>query len=332
MRPLCTLFMLVKKISALLLSLFFCISANGQYVDSVEQFLDESNKLVVKKGSASYVRRAYKSREGQWESFTYYAVINTLAEHGYYLDDSFKIKDGQFQTFYANGKPDADVSYYKNNKVGLWRIYSRNGRLMDSSRYKSTGMPFHKGYSWDEDGKLVRYAEFDMNGSGAGYETFYNEDGTVILRGKYVAGFLKDSIWSYHHINGNLSLVETYDSGKLIAFECFDTAGNKQVGKCDTGEVMPEAPYEVYTFLGKNSRMPHAALEGGLRGTYRVMTIFVVDTDGTIKDVAILKGSYGFFNDEALRIVRMLPKWKPARQHNRNVKAYYTLPITFKIE
>lgn len=83
-------------------------------------------------------------------------------------------------------------------------------------------------------------------------------------------------------------------------------------------------------YLGKNIRYPAAAQRANVSG--RVFVSFVVNTDGSIQDVTVLKG-LGFGTDEeAVRVVKSMPKWRPGKQSGRPVRVKYNLPINFQLE
>ncbi|GAB3247634.1 hypothetical protein GCM10027347_03370 [Larkinella harenae] len=83
-------------------------------------------------------------------------------------------------------------------------------------------------------------------------------------------------------------------------------------------------------FLNKNMRYPPAASRANISG--RVFVSFVVNTDGSIQDVTVLKG-LGFGTDEeAMRVVKAMPKWRPGKQSGRPVRVKYNLPINFQLE
>ncbi|WP_276134964.1 energy transducer TonB [Polluticoccus soli] len=97
-------------------------------------------------------------------------------------------------------------------------------------------------------------------------------------------------------------------------------------------EQMPEAPYDVSAYMAKNIRYPDAAREAGIDG--RVNVQFVVSEDGSIGDVRVVgsKRLGGGLEDEAVRVVKGMPNWKPGKQNGRPVKVYYTLPVMFRLE
>ncbi|GAB4042298.1 energy transducer TonB [Spirosoma jeollabukense] len=83
-------------------------------------------------------------------------------------------------------------------------------------------------------------------------------------------------------------------------------------------------------YLQKNLRYPAAAQRANVSG--RVFVSFVVNTDGSIQDVQVLKG-LGFGTDEeAQRVVKGMPKWRPGKQSGRPVRVKYNLPINFTLE
>lgn len=98
-------------------------------------------------------------------------------------------------------------------------------------------------------------------------------------------------------------------------------------------EKMPEFPGgmgELMKFLATNIRYPAQAKNAGIQG--RVFINFVVETDGSIKDVTVLRGIGGGCDEEAVRVVSMMPKWVPGRQKGKEVRVSYNLPVKFSLE
>ena len=98
-------------------------------------------------------------------------------------------------------------------------------------------------------------------------------------------------------------------------------------------EVMPEftgGQEALRRYMQRNLHYPSAALANSIAG--KVFVSFVVSADGTISNVEVLKGlGYGT-DEEAIRVVKNMPTWKPGRQNNHTVSVRYTLPITFRYE
>ena len=97
-------------------------------------------------------------------------------------------------------------------------------------------------------------------------------------------------------------------------------------------ETQPEFPggmAELMKYLQKNTRYPKVCKEQGLQG--RVIVQFVVNTDSTISDVKVVKPVNPHFDQEALRVVKAMPKWKPGTQRGKPVRVRFTLPVTFRL-
>lgn len=83
-------------------------------------------------------------------------------------------------------------------------------------------------------------------------------------------------------------------------------------------------------YLGKNIKYPTVAQETGTQG--RVTIQFVVNKDGSIVDVKVLRGVDPYLDKEAVRVVSSMPKWKPGKQRGKPVRCKFTVPVTFKLQ
>jgi protein TonB len=97
-------------------------------------------------------------------------------------------------------------------------------------------------------------------------------------------------------------------------------------------EEMPSFPggeAELFKYLGKNIKYPQMATDAGISGV--VYVTFVVDKDGKIRDVKVLRGIGGGCDEEAVRVVKSMPSWKPGKQRGKAVTVQYNLPIRFTL-
>lgn len=96
--------------------------------------------------------------------------------------------------------------------------------------------------------------------------------------------------------------------------------------------VFPGGQIAMAEFLRQNFNYPKRAHKKGIQG--RVYVKFVVTKTGEVKDVTLIKGmdNCDECNQEALRIVRIMPKWIPGLQNGKPISVYYSLPIIFKIK
>ena len=92
----------------------------------------------------------------------------------------------------------------------------------------------------------------------------------------------------------------------------------------------PGGPAELMSYLGKNIRYPVIAQENGIQG--RVVCQFVVGSDGSVRDIKVLRSLDPSCDKEAVRVIQSMPKWIPGRQNGKAVSVRYTLPVTFKLQ
>ena len=96
---------------------------------------------------------------------------------------------------------------------------------------------------------------------------------------------------------------------------------------------MPEFPGgmgEAMKFLAKNIKYPVAAQQAKIEG--RVIVQFVVERDGSISDIHAMRGVNPDLDAEAIRVVSLMPKWKPGKQRGKAVAVKYTMPIMFRLQ
>jgi protein TonB len=116
-------------------------------------------------------------------------------------------------------------------------------------------------------------------------------------------------------------------------------------GKSDVvAEVVEEKPYtyveqmptfpggdsEMQKFVQKNVRYPAAAQRAGVEGL--VVVSFTVGKTGEITDIQVVKGLGAGTDEEAVRVIKAMPKWTPGKQNGRTVPVRYTYPFRFTIK
>ncbi|PCJ82873.1 MAG: energy transducer TonB [Flavobacteriales bacterium] len=97
-------------------------------------------------------------------------------------------------------------------------------------------------------------------------------------------------------------------------------------------EQMPSFPggeAELFKYLGKTIKYPAMAKDAGISGI--VYVTFVVYESGSIKDVKVLRGIGGGCDEEALRVIKNMPKWKAGKQRGKPVRVQFNLPIRFTL-
>lgn len=86
----------------------------------------------------------------------------------------------------------------------------------------------------------------------------------------------------------------------------------------------------LMAYLSKSIKYPAIAEENGIQG--RVVCSFVVERDGSVSDIRIVKSVDPSLDKEAQRVIASMPKWIPGRQNGQAVRVKYSLPVTFRLQ
>jgi TonB family protein len=142
-------------------------------------------------------------------------------------------------------------------------------------------------------------------------------------------------------VNGELAISGTLmistDANNLVNFPGI-TITNENVTqqeeeimtKVDQQTVFRGGASAMYKYLGANIKYPNEAQKNNISG--KVFLKFVVKKDGSIGDVQVLKGiGYGC-DEESVRVIKAMPKWRPAKHKGKNVACYFNMPIVYKLD
>jgi protein TonB len=125
-------------------------------------------------------------------------------------------------------------------------------------------------------------------------------------------------------IEENPSELQVIEEPKVVEDKTFEMFDIQKPPSFPGGEA------ELFKFLQKNIEYPALAKENNISGV--VPLTFVVNKDGSVSDVQILRDIGGGCGKEAVRVVKAMPKWVPGEANGHAVKVRYTLPVRFKLE
>lgn len=98
-------------------------------------------------------------------------------------------------------------------------------------------------------------------------------------------------------------------------------------------ETMPEFPggqQALFKYLNESVKYPVIAQENNIQG--RVIVQFVVERDGSVTDVQVVRSVDPSLDKEAKRVISSMPKWSPGKQRGKAVRVKYTVPVNFKLQ
>ena len=109
-----------------------------------------------------------------------------------------------------------------------------------------------------------------------------------------------------------------------------DSDSSKIFGAAEEMPSFPGGEKALMQYIKDNTYYPKEMCEGAAQG--RVMVGFVINEDGSISDVKVLRSLTPEFDEVAVKIVKGMPKWNPGKQNGKAVKTKYTVPVSFRTE
>lgn len=197
-----------------------------------------------------------------------------------------------------------------NDTAWQWKNYYFDGPLLSVETYK------------DEDATILH-----------GYLAWFDKNGIIDSSGETFEG-KKHGSWFYFTDTLSVWQTEKYERGMLIERKDSVTLrkeredNNSLPGYPDEKEASFKGGVKGWIkYLQSNLKYPERAEKMGKAG--QVLIYFIVDSNGNITDTRLHKSVEYSLDEEALRLIRQSPKWEPAFQNGKNVKAYRRQPVTF---
>lgn len=266
-----------------------------------------------------------KKQDSLWHRQAFFVPEKTMAMEGWYKDEACEIPHGTVSWYHPNRMIQSKREYKNGQRHGMQLSFHDNGYLSDSAQYVAGKL---KGIQlgWNKEGFRIDSLHFD--GAGNGTQVSWYAGGHVASAGMWTADTVRRGRWKYYHANGQLRGTEDFVGGKRTAIACYDEQGNA-LTDCDEVEAQFKGNWASY--LGRKLKADVPVKNGAPAGQYTAVVQFIVGTDGSVENIeAITKFGYGM-EEEVVRIIQQSPKWMPARQWGKTVRAYRRQPITFVV-
>lgn len=323
----------MKKTLSLLLLLFLMNTVRAQRQNTY--FFKNNSRQVTLRDSADFIRIIQEPDPGSTHfKLKEYYTDGTEKVAGYISRIFPLVYEGSYQTFNQQGKR-MDSVYYLHGKItGQASYYYPDGQLRELREYPAPQVESNSGQEMapPPKSKLIYWA--DSTGkvlvkAGNGYfiKTYQKgEKDEFTVEGQYANGY-KTGEWKMKSLSGNDQYKEFFEDGKMQKGERVKD-GNTYVYTQETEKPEFESGLkDLYKYIGKGLRYPADAVEKGISGT--VGLSFMVEKDGQVTDLLVSNSVYPSLDQEAFRILKNCPKWKPGKEHGIPVRVRYNLPVTF---
>jgi len=296
------------------------------------------------------------------KSRTYYTKRNEITdvEHSYFYKVGIREADKYIDTvlsYYTEGDKIRSQEEYnaKGNRIGIYKEFYENGNIKIKGNY-SDGQRSGIFMYWHESGDPYMSLEFPLGDTrisqwedinykitnywdslgnqvvrdGDGFCDGYIDVGydreRIHERGRVKRG-LRDSVW-VGTINNNVVTQEVYLKGEFVKGVRFDSGKEVVYVNIETMAQYKGGLEALAKFLKNEVKYPKDARKRGIQGT--VFTTFIVEQDGLISNVKIVKTIYPSLDEEAIRVLSTM-KWEPATYRGKIVRSRYVFPLKFKL-
>jgi TonB family protein len=228
---------------------------------------------------------------------------------------------GPYTSYFHNGNIMAVCTYENNKKVGEEKKYYPNGKFCNTKTYVNDTTVLYNNCQ-DSTGKIL-----SENGNGN-----WTELSDSYFENNYIEGSIKnklqDGYWQGRK-NDSVKVFSQYENGKLIYSYDMDRSGDKIYTALKMAPEFPGGLPAFYDYLGKNTVYPIKARRNNIQG--RIIMTVVVRPNGALTDVKVVRGIGSGCDEEAVRVLKLCPKWKPGYQNGEPVSTVYTIPMQFTL-
>ncbi len=274
-------------------------------------YLDESLNSVAKNKAIITGKGYYDQSSFKLDCYAGETDILILSLH--FVDTSLGSLEGLFQQ-YHDGKNLESQGYYQNNKKqGIWEDWNKEGQKTDSAFYdkgirlRYAKYTYFSNYNKKNNG--IYCYEFTDSLANTLNTRFFSDSGTVAGEVKFIG---EKGVWTHFNKDGNtIDSVYTRDEN-----EAEFPGGNQGWAR----------------YLERTMGTFNPGENGAGNGKWQVIVKFIVSEDGTISEVEPETHFGHKMEETVVRVISKGPKWVPAKQYGRPVKAYRRQPVTFIVE
>lgn len=308
------------KKSGLILCIILLFSLAITAQDIVGSWEYTNTEFIIKTNKKSYSQSITDYLNQEISDYYDNTVMQFLDDGEYYIDGTeaghYKLEGGKFIDFKPNGDKIDTVKFdIKNDVLTLYLDPSKLG-FFTSDRLKKLGITNPDDLKIKETTMLIRWKK--------------QPTPTIMFIPPVIAidEDVEDEDIDYSDNDGLLTIA-TLDDHRVIVEEKLPDDERPFV----VVEQMPEFPggeSKIIDFVKENLVYPETAQELGIEG--RVTLRFVINKDGSISDIRVMRGVDPVLDKEAIRLVKSMPKWIPGKQNGKEVPVEYTMPFTFKLD
>lgn len=267
-------------------------------------------------------------------------VDNDYIRYGYYESGKLKYErkedSGYYKGFYEDGQLKTEANYIENELSGKWKSYDENGNLIWVVTYQDgyrhgIYQQYHKNGNLKVEGLILREKK-------EGAEMRYDENEILVWKGYYEADEFAKTWVKYNEKGKKVEKIKVKKNPSALNLKktevpdgvlervpvypgCEEVFGNRARKDCMSSNVIK---------LINKSFNVDIAVSLNLVGRHRIIVNFKIDKTGQVTDVKA-RGPHPALEEEAIRVIELIPNVKPGLQRGKPVVIPYSIPIVFQI-
>ena len=233
----------------------------------------------------------------------YNSLNKNLVFIEHYTDSSLQLSDGFFQSYYTNASKEWEGNYLKGKEDGLWQRWDSLGHMIDSSVYNNGEKIMEVHYGYHKNGILDSFI-VDSVRTDRLQKTYYDTSGKVVSEVSFT---------------GQNGIKKVYENGIMVRTDSLFTRDEIEAS-------FPGGTAAWTQYVQKEVERNQNEFTTKDYGTCIVK--FIIDIDGKITEAVATTMQGTKLAEIAVSAIRNGPKWKPAMQYGRPVKAYRLQPVS----
>jgi TonB family protein len=210
--------------------------------------------------------------------------------------------------------------------------FYKNGTMQMRGTFSNDSCTMYDGdFTWyKDDGKVSRSCHYTQ-GEKDGSEILYYENGNKQMEGTYAMGDMVEE-WTGYYPSGKLSAKALFKKDEQVSGQFYkeDGTANNEITVFIRQAAFRGGEKGLVHYLITTLAYPERAMKNNIQG--QVVVQFIVKKDGSVSDIAIAQSVESSLDQEALRVVKGMPKWTPAIYGGRFCDSYMKQPVTFKFQ
>ncbi|OJW18317.1 energy transducer TonB [Mucilaginibacter sp. 44-25] len=287
--------------------------------DTVRHYMVNDSTLAYSESAAKFLRLMIKADSGMFRVKDYY-LNGSLRMVTLTSLDNMNIRpgiNGMYDEYYENGKRKTSKVFNKGKITGDVLSYYSNGALRCVETYSADGVYLKQ--FLDSTGN-----QLTVNGNGKWIK--YTHSPGERLEGNVING-KEEGEWNWYL--GDKIYTTLYKKGKILYAKRDVPNGDPIFIHVDKNPSFPGGLGALRGFIIKNIEYPVKARLNNIQGT--VIITFIIETDGSLSDIRVVKGMGAGCDEEAMRVITLSPKWVPGESLGKQVRVQRSIPISFRL-